>query len=205
MVQTQRIAWFAIFGAFLASLALAVSIVGLFGMERGVRMALAATARLAFPVFWFAYAGGALASLFRGAFLPLKEYTRDFGLAFAAMLTVHLGLVVLLCIKGAAPSTTTFIIFGAAAILTYLLALLSNRRVREFVPNKYWPRIRVFAMNYIALAFFYDFAKLPATDFHTLLKYVPFATLAVAGPMLKLAAWATKQRPEKMATQNNSL
>jgi len=205
MTQTQRIAWFAIFAAFLASLVLAVSIVGLFGTERGVGMALAATARLAFPVFWFAYAGGALASLFGDALLPLKKHTRDFGLAFAAMMTVHLGLVVLLCIKGAAPSATTFIIFGVAAIFTYLLALLSNRRIRELVPDKHWPRIRALTMNYIALAFFYDFAKFHASDFHALLKYFPFAILAVAGLMLRLAAWVTKERLEKVVVNNNSL
>ena len=136
-----QIPWFAIAGAFFASLVLAAGIVGLFGPERGVTMALAATARLAFPLFWIAYVGGAVAALFGDGFRPLKEHARNFGLAFAAAMTVHLGLVAWLCVNGALPPVKTFIIFGVAAAFMYLLALLSNRRVRGLLPQRSWPWI----------------------------------------------------------------
>jgi hypothetical protein len=55
-MQAWRMAWFAIVGAFFASLGLAVRIVATFGTERGFTMALAATARLAFPVFGLGFA-----------------------------------------------------------------------------------------------------------------------------------------------------
>ncbi|MGO8710944.1 MAG: hypothetical protein ACLQUZ_02565 [Rhizomicrobium sp.] len=201
MVRTRGIAWFAIGGAFFVSLGLAVSIVVAFGTERGIAMALAATARLAFLVFWVAYAGGPLASLFGDAFSPLKERARDSGLAFAAAMTVHLGLVAWLCAIGPAPTTSTFVIFGVAAAFTYLLALLSNRRVRELLPNQSWPWLRALAMNYIALAFLYDFAKIPTIDLHNALKYLPFTALAIAAPMVRLAAWARTQWPEKQLSR----
>jgi hypothetical protein len=98
--------------AFCASLGLAVGIVAVLGIERGVYVALAATARLAFLIFWPAYAGGALASLFGSVFLRLREHARDLGLAFAAALSVHLGLVACLCVIGHAPGVWTFVILA---------------------------------------------------------------------------------------------
>jgi hypothetical protein len=108
------------------------------------------------------------------AFLPLKEHARDFGLAFAAVMIVHLGLVAWLCTNGAAPPMTTFVIFGIAAAFTYLLALLSNQRVRALLPYKSWPWIRALAMNYVAMAFLYDFTKLPASDLYNALRLPSF-------------------------------
>src|SRR5271155_1311125 len=87
----RRDPWLWMAGAFCAALALAVAVVGIGG--HGFRVALDATARLNLLIFWPAYAGGALAALFGNAFAPLRDNARNFGLAFAAALTVHLGLV----------------------------------------------------------------------------------------------------------------
>jgi hypothetical protein len=178
--------------AFCASLGLALSIVAIFGTERGVYVALAATARLAFLIFWPAYAGGALASLFGSVFLPLRQHARDLGLAFAAALSVHLGLVACLVVIGHPPGVQTFVIFGVAAGFTYLLALLSIRQVRQALPQKLWLLIRPVAMNYILFAFLLDFAKFPLNNLRDVIKYLPFAALGFVGPILKLAAWATR-------------
>src|SRR5271166_5751498 len=62
-------------------------------LERGVPVALAATARLAFLIFWPGYVASALTSLFGSAFSSLREHARELGLAFAAALILHLGLV----------------------------------------------------------------------------------------------------------------
>ena len=161
MMDARRITWTWILAAFCASLTLATGIVTIFGLERGVPIALAATARLAFLMFWPAYAGGALTSLFGNVFSPLREHARDLGLAFASALFVHLGLVVYLCAIGDAPGKMTFVIFGVAAGFTYLLALLSIRRLRQALPQKLWLSIRFVAMNYIAFAFLVDFVKFP--------------------------------------------
>ena len=66
--------------------------------------------------------------------------------------------------------------------------------MRQALPQKLWPPIRFVAMNYIALAFLDDFSKLPLGDWRSIVRYLPFATLAVAGPALKLAAWVQNQR-----------
>jgi len=61
--------------------------------ERGTHVALQATARLSFVLFWPAYCAAALAALFGPSFQPLQRHVREFGLAFAAAHLVHLGLV----------------------------------------------------------------------------------------------------------------
>ena len=157
--------------------------------HRDIAIALATTARVAFLFFWPAYVGGALTSLFGRVFAPLKEHARDLGLAFAAAISVHLSFVAYLCLVGHAPSTKTFIIFGIAAAFTYLLALLSISRVRQALPKPFWPPIRFVAMNYIALAFLLDFKRFPMNDLRGSLAYLPFAALAIIGPMLRFAAW----------------
>jgi hypothetical protein len=75
--------------------------------------------------------------------------------------------------------------------------------VRRALPDRFWPPIRALAMNYIALAFLKDFARHGIHSFANTLScgtgdwrhvvfYVPFAVLAVVGPLLRLAAWVRK-------------
>jgi hypothetical protein len=131
-----------------------------------------------------------LTSLFGDLFLPIRRHARELGLAFAAALLVHLGLVVRLCVMGSLPSPETFGIFGLAAILTYLLAVLSVNCLRQALPGKFWPILRKAAMTYIAFAFILDFKRLPSSDFHQSIEYLPFAALAIIGPLLHAVAWA---------------
>ena len=98
------------------------------------------------------------------------------------------GLVATLCLAGRPPPLRTFVIFGAAAACTYLLALLSIRRVREALPANVWPTIRFVAMNYILLAFILDFER-RAYSPTEVVKYLPFLALAICAPVLRLAAW----------------
>lgn len=153
-------------------------------------IALETSARIAFLFFWPAYVGGALTSLFGNLFLPLRQHGREFGLAFAAALVVHLACVFCLAALGARIPAGTLVIFGTAAVFTYLLALLSVDRVRRALPSKMWAPIRGVAMNYIALAFILDFVKFPLYGFYEVMKYLPFAALAIVGPALKIVAFA---------------
>jgi hypothetical protein len=180
--------WIWMAAAFGASLGVGLASLALSG-QRDITIALAMSARVAFLFFWPAYVGGALTSLFGSVFAPLKEHTRDFGLAFAAAISAHLSFVAYLCLLGHAPSTKTFIIFGTAAAFTYLLALLSISRVRQALQPTFWPPIRFVAMNYIALAFLLDFKRFPLNDLRESLAYLPFAALAIIGPVLRFAAW----------------
>jgi hypothetical protein len=96
-------------------------------------------------------------------------------------------------VTGNVPSAKTFIVFGVAAAFVYLLALLSIPGVRRALPDRFWPPIRALAMNYVALAFIKDFMSHGIGGFRDISMYVPFAALAILGPMLRLAAWIQKR------------
>jgi hypothetical protein len=183
-----------IISAFCASLILAAGVLALRGAgEAGTDAALFATARLSFLLFWPAYAGGALASLFGPVFQPLKRRGRELGLAFASAHTVHLGLIGWLCVIGAAPALQTFVFFGIAALWMYLLVLFSIGRLNRALGPRLWWIVRVVGMNYIIYAFFTDFLRNPVGGgIKHVLEYVPFVFLCVAGPALRIAVLAQR-------------
>jgi hypothetical protein len=173
-----------------AAIALAVSAVAYLGAGKiGTVTALRLTARLAFLLFWPSYVGGALVTLFGPTFQPIKRRAREFGLAFASVLAVHLGLVGWLCWIGSAPSVMTFAIFGTAVLWTYLLALFSIGRLGQVIGSMGWWILRNIGMNYIAFAFALDFRPpLHNATALQLAAYLPFTVLAVFGPALRLIA-----------------
>ena len=185
--------------AFGAELLLAAVVLGAEGItEAGIVLALRLTARLAFPLFWLAYAGGALATLFGPRFEPLRRHLRVFGLAFAASMTVHLALVATLCVIGATPGAGVFVLFGSAAACMYTLALFSIARLRQSLGPRGWKLLSFVAMNYIGVAFLDDFTN----DFfavgvkHALL-YWPFLALTLVGPTLRCAAFLHERQIKK--------
>jgi hypothetical protein len=152
-------------------------------------VALRSTARWSFVLFWLSYVGGALVTLFGTRFQPLARRGRDLGLSFASAHLVHLGLVALLIsIKGGYPRGS-LIFFGTGVFFIYLLALLSISRFSAALGQRNTLIVRTLGVEYIALAFLVDFAKNP---FHgginQLVAYLPFLTLAIAGPLLRIAA-----------------
>ena len=161
----------------------------------GTEAALFATGRVAFLWFWAAYAGGALTTLFGAAFLPLKQRGREFGLAFAAALLVHLALVSWLCWIGAAPPIDIFIRFGTAAAFTFLLALFSFGNLHAVLGPKGWQLLRIIGMNYILYAFLSDFLQNPLHGgVRRVVEYLPFTVMAIVAPLLRLAAWGIQLR-----------
>jgi hypothetical protein len=191
--------------AFCAALALAVGVIIALGAEqRGVDAAVAATARLMFLLFWPAYSGGALVALFGSAFQPLKRHAREFGLAFAAALLVHLSLVGDLCLIGAAPGVPTFVFFGAGAVWAYLLALFSFPRLHLALGPRNWWLLSNLGMSYLAYAFIADFLKQPLHGgIKHVVEYLPFAVLSLAGPSLRLAAFAQRIRRSSRDSPHN--
>jgi len=156
----------------------------------GIALALRVTARWSFLLFWLAYSGGALTSLFGPTFEPLKRRAREYGLAFASAHLVHLGLVGWLCLIGAAPPADAFVFFGIAAMWVYLLALFSIDRLRMALSPLAWRLLRLVGMNFVAYAFAKDFLGGPlGGGVVHVVEYLPFAALAIAGPGLRLVAW----------------
>lgn len=168
----------------------AIVFIALGAGNHGTETALRVTARAAFLWFWAAYAGGALTTLFGQTFLPLKQHGREFGLAFAAALLVHLCLVSWLCWIGAAPAAGVFIFFGSAAAVTYLLAFLSFGNLHSMLGPHGWQLLRIIGMNFILYAFFKDFTHNPLHGgLLRAAEYVPFAAMAIVAPLLRLTAW----------------
>ena len=196
-MRSRTVEWWMV-TAFAANLFLAIIILMARGAGiHGTETALAATARVAFLWFWVAYTGGALTTLFGAAFLPLKQHGREFGLAFAAALLVHLSLVAWLCWIGAAPGVGVFKFFGTAAGVTFLLVFFSFGNLHTMLGPKCWLLLRTIGMNFILYAFFSDFAKDPLHGgIRRVVEYLPFIVLTVAAPLLRLAAWLrTREGP----------
>jgi hypothetical protein len=174
------------------AVALAIVVIVRVGVEPGHRlgMALRVTARWSFLLFWPASVGSALATLFGSRFHALAHRARDFGLSFASAHLVHLSLVAWLLYSAVTPfPRSPLIFFGIGALWTYLLALLSIKRVYEILDPRICRILRTLGVEYISFAFLVDFAKNP---FHggirPVIAYLPFLALALAGPLLRLAA-----------------
>ena len=159
--------------------------------NKSTRLALELTARFSFVLFWLAYAGGAIAALFRVDALAGRG--REFGLAFAAAHLVHIGLVIWLGIlMGRVPLSGGLLIFFLVGLaFTYLLAFLSFGGARALGPL--WKPLRFVGMNYILIAFARDFilpVLYPKPAQHNVahfVAYAPFAAACVAAPLLVLA------------------
>ena len=180
--------WIAIGG--LGALMLAILSLTRYGAgETGVVAGLRLTARWGFLFFWASYAGGALARLFGPRFRPMSRRARAFGLAFAAVLAVHLALVVRLCQIGHAPALGTFLVFGAAVACVGLLTLASVESVGARLGRAGWWALSNIAMNYIAYAFALDFFRpRHETAARYLLAYAPFEAFLTLAPLLRIAA-----------------
>jgi hypothetical protein len=190
-------------GAFGAGIAVTAIAVGAYGPHyRAVVAAVRGSARVAFLFFWLAYAGGALATLFGDTFARLALRRREFGLAFAAALAVHLSLVaVLFRVSSHQPISNTLIAyFGAGAVYTYLLAAGSIERVRRAVPQRAWRIIGGIGMEYILFLFILDLVVHPIRDgFGSPLDYAPFSLLAVVAPVLRWAAVLQRRRTTRLS------
>jgi magnesium-transporting ATPase (P-type) len=160
------------------------------GPGERVSLALRATARWSFLLFWLASAGNALKTLFGRRFLALAQHARQFGLSFASAHLAHLGVVAWIYYSSEnPPSRSTLIFFGIAVFWTYLLAVLSINHLSDKLNPRAWRILRTLGVEYIAFAFLVDFANHTFQDgIANVMIYSPFVILATAGPPLRLAA-----------------
>lgn len=188
--------------AFGIALALAVVTLTAAGTEaKGIRVALRLTARWSFVLFWVAYTGRALTVLFGPALTVLAQRGREFGLAFAAAHVVHIGLVVWLSWVLARPplSGALLVFFLVGIFWTYLLMALSFGGLSKVLGPWRWRLVRILGLNYILMAFSYDFvlsvvhSATMHQGFWRLAEYVPFAAMSIAAPLFCLAAGALRR------------
>jgi len=179
--------------AALVCLLLATVAIAVFGAaERGTVLALRLTARWCFLLFWFAYAGGALAKLWNLRFFAeLARHGREFGLAFASALIVHVALI-LWHYHTATPPDGAMLFFWAGIFCTYLLALFSLPGIRDALGPRLWQIVLTLALEYIALVFAVDFIVYPLETTGVAkypLSYLPFAAMLIGGVLLRIAAY----------------
>jgi hypothetical protein len=86
--------------SFLVAAALAAIAFGAVGAHDRVGVALRVTARWSLLLFWLAYAGSAMATLWGPRFTALARHGREFGLAFASAQLVHVVLILLAGVGG---------------------------------------------------------------------------------------------------------
>jgi hypothetical protein len=184
--------------AFCAALIIAIVVLAMFGgSDRGTRRALEVTARFSFLLFWLAYAGGAMATVFGPLFRPLARRGRDFGLAFASAHLVHVGLVLWLYrISQSSPVSLPFAIFFSVGLVwVYLLALFSIKRLSQMLAPAWWRLLRTIGLEYISLAFLADFGPGALhASVRGLVGYLPFLSLGIVGASLRLLAWSRRRR-----------
>jgi hypothetical protein len=159
-----------------------------------IGVALQATARWSFILFWLGYTGNALNVLFGARFQAIARHCRDFSLSYASAHLPHLGMVAWLLFLSDTPfSRSALIFFGIAVFWTYFLALLSIKSLAAKLDPTLLRILRTVGVEYIALVFLVDFAKNPFQgDIVNLLIYLPFISLAIAGPLLRFAAVAKR-------------
>jgi hypothetical protein len=179
--------------AFCVALALTIIALAVFGTgATGIHRALRITGRWSLLLFWPAYAGGAMATLFGPRFSALARHGREFGLAYAAAQLVHFSLVARLVAQSDEPFVQSIMPFFAVGVVwTYLLALSSLKPLSGVFTPKGWRILRAVGLEYLALVFFTDLVLVPiAAHAELSLEYLPFSILIIVGPLLRLAAAA---------------
>lgn len=181
-------------GALAGGLLLAAVACVLYPPKHRVGSALEWTARWSFIWFWLASSSRPLARIVgpRGPLPFLAARVREFGLGFAAAHLAHLALVAWVLAHSPFP-LRTLLFFGSAALVVYLLALLSFGAVASRFDPARVRLVRVLGVEYISLAFLVDFLHDPLHDPGRALWYLPFLTLTIAGVLLRLIAFTLKR------------
>jgi hypothetical protein len=188
-ITTASLMW----AALLVALALAAIVLVIFGVgERGTAIALRATARWSFLLFWPAYAGRAIAWLWP-RLNGLARHGRELGLAYASAQLIHVGLVLWIIHVATEPSGA-MVFFWIGIFCTFLLALFSLPRLRDALGLRLWRILRTIALEYIAIAFTADFVTLHSHELgqHPL-SYLPFALMLVSGAGLRFVAFCDRR------------
>jgi hypothetical protein len=193
-------------GAVGGALALAGAVLADYGTgPDGIGQAVRYTARWSFLYFWLSYTGGAMAILFGPAFAGLARSARNLGLAFAAALQVHIGLVVWLgVVIGQIPLQGGLLLFFLVALFfSYLLTLVSFG-IGTHNLGPLWRPLLFLGTTYILIAFGRDFVlgalALKTPDWRYAAEYLPFALLSLIAIPLRLVAFLRQRFGLRSAT-----
>ena len=182
--------------AFCAAALLAAAALFIFGTDTtGLDRSLQSSALLAFILFWPAYAGSALKTLFGSAFEPVSWRGRDFSLAFASAQLVSTGLFLWLWqVSSQTPFVhPRFVFFAIGLVSTCVIAAISFRGPAHAIGQSCYRVLRGLGMETISFAFLFGFLSHPLHgNIRSLIVYVPLATVSIAGTLLRFGAWASR-------------
>jgi hypothetical protein len=186
---TTTLSW--MLAGFLIAVAAVVIGVAFFG-EAGARITLALrwTGRWSFLLFWLAYVGSAMATLFGPRFAGLARHGRELGLSFASAHLVHVGLILWLYHIATEP-IGAMVFFWGAVLCTYFLVLFSLPTLQSALGLRLWRICRTIALEYIALAFAEDFIFGPLHSGFSRSKLL-FAIMLISGVILRFAAFVRR-------------
>jgi hypothetical protein len=203
--KSEAVSWMGI--AFCSAVLLTAVVFAQMGTgAEATATALRVTGRLSFLLFWLAYAGGAIAKLLGPTFAALAQHGRDFGLSFAASHLVHVGLIVWgSYVSGELPRLTGWFVSAECVGLLwiYALALFSVERLRTLLNPKFLRLFYAAGLEYIAFIFLlnllYKPLRMQPPQLNQILPYLPFAALAVLGPLLRWSAVVRSWRKQRVA------
>jgi len=176
--------------SFLIAVAVAIGVTFFGDGSDRMGLALRWTGRWSFLLFWLAYVGSAMATLFGPRFAGVARHGREFGLSFASAHLVHVGLILWLYFIASEP-IGAMIFFWVAVLCTYLLVLFSLPALQGALGPRLWRMCRTIALNYIALAFADDFVFGPLHSGYSRSKLL-FAIMLVSGVILRFTAFVRR-------------
>lgn len=154
-------------------------------------MLLRLTARLSFMIFLLVFVARPLRQLVRTPLTTwLVRERRSLGIAFAAMHSVHLGLIAFRfsTIPGLEYPTSNALIGGTAYLLMYLMLITSFDVPARSIGARSWRRLHKTGLYFIGFIFVATLLPYPGEPIFTL-ERAWFVTLTVLAVFVRLTAW----------------
>lgn len=177
--------------AFLAGLAIFITVYAIAVPSQRLGIALRDTARWSFLWFCLATYGGVLTTLFGSRFQVLARHGRDFGLAFASAHLVHVALAVWFLYVSPEPfPRLPLVIFSIGVFWTYVLAVFSlSSKLSALLGPQRWKYVRTIGVEFIAFAYAFEFGgRILHGNRANAIHYLPLFAAAVGGPLLRIGA-----------------
>lgn len=159
--------------------------------DANLRLVLSLTARIAFMIFLLVFIARPLRQLVRTDLTKrLLKQRRAFGVAFAAVFTVHLGLIAyrFASVPGLEYPLPSAIVGGTAYALTYAMLVTSFDGPARAIGPKAWRRLHKTGLYYIGAIFLFTLLPEPGQPIVTV-ERLWFVVLTSAAILIRLTAY----------------
>ncbi len=185
------------FGTLIATALMSAALLSVTGItDEHLRRVLSLTARIAFMVYLLVFIARPLRQLVRTDLTRrLLRNRRAFGIAFAAVFTVHLGLIGyrFATVPGLEYPLSSAIIGGAAYLLTYAMLVTSFDGPARAIGAKAWRRLHKTGLYYVGAIFLFTLLPDAGQPLVTV-ERLWFVVLTSAAIIVRLTAWFAVRR-----------